>query len=41
MFTAYDKLKEVTDTNKITKITLTELKLELDVNKTLELMKEL
>lgn len=41
MFTAYDNLRDVIDTTKITKITLNELKLELDVNKTLELMKEI
>lgn len=41
MFTAYDELQDVIDTTKITKITLNELKLELDVNKTLELMKDI
>ena len=37
MFTAYDELQDVVDITKITEITLDEI--ELDVNKTLELMK--
>lgn len=39
MFTAYDNLQATIDISKITKITLDEL--ELDVNKTLALMKEI
>lgn len=39
MFTAYDELQEVIDITKITKITLEEI--EIDKEKTLELMKEI
>lgn len=41
MKTAYDYLIEEVELEEITKITLNELELELDVNKTLELMKEI